>query len=1113
MADLVNQMLQKFAELAQEEKNISAESENAFKEYNDYCASSDSDLSEKIQHYRKKIAKVEELMDYAREHAQPDDLEEAQMPFETSEGALESIRQTIKLDSHNDPNAESLFTKASGMKLFYESELERTKKLIEGSKVQAKRQYDSDIAAIEKRKIQHEADEKAYIQSDDFKQYLKLLSFDKSAFNSQGTVNLLDKSSISLGQRRVKLLVPMEVEQELSALSKGEYNSAARTIGAPFGVSTEKGSVLMLDFDERNKAYLLGGVERLLLNFIKYFGQELTDVVFCDAESFSPDVLGVLAALARGTNPFITVPKSAEEAQSKLAELAAKIEQEPVSGGISRIIVLHGFPEKYGEDIAESVLKISETAENGGVLLVLTHDNSQPQTEIEAKIRGNAASIRSRNGAFWVESTRESLFWYSAPSEIPDEILRIYVEQRRQQAARAAHEEAQPVQPAEPVHEEAQPVQPAESVHEEVKPVQPAEPVHEEASESVPENGGEKQSEAAPEAPFGADENVPPHIFLNLPRPKEETEISFEEVAEVTEKVELEPEQPAAEQPEPVRDEISLDEPQNAAPAQEESAAEKAEIAPEPAEKPANSPAKGNRTLDEIVVGKDMDGNAVCADICGNIAYVCGKNGADRASVVENIVNQIAAKKHPDEAEIWAFDQKSELLNSVNKASPYVKFAVSDAAPHVAADIVERLEDELNARSALFAERGYESFLDVPAGEYLPRIIAFIGDFPEFLKALDNAPKMFGRCSRDKLANIFAGCGKFGINLVLIGETFSENGEKPDVFKNTAVHCAIVTAGAEKRAETMIEGVKLYENQLESLKKVPAGCAFVSVPEKDGELYLARIVPVDNANKCDYTAVCEYSESYGEYVDKHAFAADRNAKSQFADGEKSRAELLQNRADGEIMLFLGEPCRLAENLPVVIHDDFGENILAVAPALQKKYAANAVAAAILSLKEQNVAVEVLAARSNPVYRELSDNGMFDGIDVFEGEKGEKRISELSKEIAKNGAAKRFVIVLGGDVLLAAMSADELSGDLKRLLAKGSRAGVHVMFVCGNANGFSNGFVSLFRHKAVFPCEIHDAEKLLRFTDCVLPEGAFRLSDDYDEFTVITYENCKNSVLS
>lgn len=1104
MADLVNEMLQKFAQLAQEEKNISAEAENAFKEYNDYCASSDSDLSEKIQHYRKKIAKVEELMNYAREHAQPEDLEEAQMPFETSEGSLESIRQTIKLDSHNDPNAESLFTKASGMKLFYESELERTKKLIEGSKVQAKRQYDSDAAAIEKRKIQHEADEKAYIQSEDFKQYLKLLSFDKSAFNSQGTVNLLDRSSISLGQRRVKLLVPMEVEQELSALSKGEYNSAARTIGAPFGVSTEKGSVLMLDFDERNKAYLLGGVERLLLNFIKYFGQNLTDVFFCDAENFSPDELGVLAVLARGNNPFITVPQSIAEAQSYLTEIAAKIEEEPVEDGISRIIVIRGFPEKYGAEIIEAVLKIGEMAENGGVLLVLMHDNSQPQTEIEAKIRGNAVSIRSRNGAFWVESTRESLFWYSAPSEIPDEIRRIYVEQRRQQAAHeeaAAHIDVQPAEPvhAEPVHEEAQPVQEQEAVHNEPQPV------HEEAPAEAPANTAEKQ----PEAPFGAEDNVPPHIFLNLARPKEDTEISFEEVAEVKEKVELEPEQPASD--EPKRGEISLDEPQSAAPAQEESAEEESANAPESAEKPANSPAKGSRSLDEIVIGRDMDGNSVSADISGNITYICGKQGADRTIAVENIISQITAKKHPDKVEFWAFDRKSELTKSFKDASAYVKYAVSDASPHVAADIVERLEDEICARSAEFAERGYESFDDVSEGEYLPRIIAFIGDFPEFVKALDSVPKMFGRSSRDKLANIFADCGKFGINLVLIGETFSENGEKPAVFKNTAVHCAIVTAGAEKCAEAMIEGAKLYENQVESLKKVPAGCAFISVPEKDGELYLARITPVENENKRDYTAVCEYSEEYGEYVDKHALFADRNSKSQFADGEKSRGELLQNRADGEIMLFLGEPCRLADNSPVVIHDDFGENILAVAPALQKNYAANAVAAAILSLNEQNVAVEVLAARSNPVYKELSDNGILDGIDVFEGEAGEKRVRELAKEIAENGSEKRFVIVLGGDILLAAMSADELSGDLKRLLAKGSRVGVHVMFVCGNANSFSNGFVSLFRHKAVFPCEIHDAEKLLRFTDCELPEGAFRLSDDNDEFTVITYENCKNTV--
>lgn len=1106
MADLVNEMLGKFAELAQEEKNISAEMDAAFKEYNDYCSSSDSDLSEKIQHYRKKISKVEELMNYAREHAQPQDLEEAQMPFETSEGALESIRQTIKLDSHNDPNAESLYTKASGMKLFYESELERTKKLIEGSKVQAKRQYDSDIAALEKRKIQHDADEKAYIQSEDFKQYLKLLSFDKSAFNSQGTVNLLDKSSVSIGQRRVKLTVPMEVEQELSALSKGEYNSAARTIGAPFGVSTQNGSVLMLDFDERNNAYLLGGIQRLLLNFIKYFGQDLTDVFFCDPIKCDPDVLGVLSTMAKGINPFIIVPQSIAEAQSKLLELQEQIEEQPVSGKISRIIVLHGFPENYGAEMTDAVLKISETAERSGVLLVLTHDNSAPQTEVEKTIRQKAVSIRSRNGAFWLESTRESLFWYSAPSEIPDDVRRIYVEQRRQQAAHEVHEQAPENIPETPAPEKTEETQP------------------------------EKAAENPNGLPFGADENIPPHILLNLPRPKEETEITFESISEINETVQLESEitEPVHEETvlqnaseEPVRENIILDEPveQKAVdtPVNEEQAVENIDMTDEAAEEiiekteaseeieaaevTEKSKPKGSRDLAEIVVGRDMDNKEISLDISGNTTYICGKNSFDRLAVIREIINRTISNKHPDEAELWVFDKTGELLNQIGKNSPFLKYAVADGNPHVSMDIIETLGDELNSRAMKFTENGWNDYSEIPANVYLPRIIAFINDFPEFLKSLDSAPKMFGRSSRDKLAKILTCCGKYGINLVLIGETFTENGEKPDVFKNAPVHCAAVMAGSEQHAELLLDGVKLYENQLDSLKKVPANCAFVCVPEKDAELYLARIIPNEKPQEAEFNAVDEYSENYGDYVCKHVFFADRTGRIDFADREKSRGELLEKRAENEIMLFMGEPCRLCENSPVVLHDDFGENILAIAPALQKKYAANAVSAAILSLKEQNVDIEILAASSNPVYKELCENSALDGIDVFEGEKGELRIREL----AANLNEKKFVIVLGGDILLAAMAADDASADLKKLLTKGSRAGIHVMFVCGNANGLSNGLISLFRHKAVFPCPAVDAEKLLRFTECELPEGAFRLSDDYDEFTVLTYENCKELV--
>ena len=130
----------------------------------------------------------------------------------------------------------------------------------------------------------------------------------------------------------------------------------------------------MLDFDERNSAYLLGGIQRLMLNFIKYFGQDLTDVFFCDPNKYDPDVLGVLSAMAKGVNPFIVVPQSIAEAQSKLLELQKQIDEQPVSGKISRIIVLNGFPENYGSEMTDAVL----TSSNPEVVRV----NSL--TEIEA---------------------------------------------------------------------------------------------------------------------------------------------------------------------------------------------------------------------------------------------------------------------------------------------------------------------------------------------------------------------------------------------------------------------------------------------------------------------------------------------------------------------------------------------------------------------------------------------------------------------------------------------------------------------------------------------------------------------------------------------------------
>lgn len=1050
MADLVNEMLAKFTEMSQEEKQISAETDAAFKEYNDYCASSDTDLSKKISEIRAKMSKLDYLMQYAREHAQPDGLEEAAAPFETSDGTLESIRQTIKLDSHNDPNAESLYTKASGQKLFYEQEIERTRNLIEGSKVQAKRQYDSDVAALNDRKEKHDAAVKAYIQSGDFQEYLKLLSSDKSAFNSPGIVNLTDKSAVSIGQRRVKLSVPMEVEQDLSVMSNGEYNSAARTIGAPFQITMQKGGVMYLDFDERNQAYLLGGIQRLLLNIIKYFGQDISDMFFCDPVGFNPDCLGHIAALGKGINPFIAVPQSMHDAELMLSELAAKTEENPAPDKVSRVIVLHSFPENYKDELKERVLALCKNAERSGALVVLTHNSAAQESDVEKEIRGAAVSIRSRNGGFWIEQSRESLFWYSAPSDIPEEIRRVYVDQRRQQAAKPAN--APTV--AEPVNIVVQRTSSAAS-----------EPVSAVVQQSAP---------AAPE---------PASVEVKQPEPPVP-----EPVSEAVYQPEPQVYEPAA--PEKEAHAAEPDEPANEISEENESAEE-----PAPAEKPAA--VKGSRVLPNIVIGRNGS-----LDISGNVTYICGSRGEERRMIVGSIISGIIAGTHPDDAELWLFDcGGGELARYAEDAPAHIRYAVADCCAETSLDFADVVSRELDKRVAEFKTNGWSDISSVPSGEFMPRIAAVVNEFPKLYENVVNAPKYFGRNYMSKLKKLFAKCADYGIHFVLVGETFSDNGRRPECFGENSVGCAATVGGKDDAAILLGGLIGNKPGEFEQLRKLPVGCAFTACGGSGG---LVRLSAQTAENTAEYVSVPEYSDSVEEYVDKRTLIADRTAPISYAERHEMRSAQILSRDTNETLLFLGEPCRFTAEHPLRMFDDFGENVLAIVPEREKSGAVSAVTAALLSLSEQGIPAEILASRANPVYAELLRCEKLDGVHIFEGDKAAARIKELSAEIGSGQHPGTFEIVLGGDLLLASMYADESAGELKRALVKGPRLGLHFMFVAGSTAQLGSGFVSLFRHRLVFACPLAEAEKLLHDPNCDMPENAFRLSGDYDEVSVMPY---------
>lgn len=981
--NLVNSLIDKFNSLAEEEKNIHAEKEVVWKEYNDYCSASDSDLSEKLTKLRKKIAKMEEYMRYAAEHT--DELEEATEPFETGESTLVSLQQSIGLESHNDASAETLYTKASAQKLFYEHEINRERTRIEGSKVQAQHQYDAENAALIKRQHKHDDDLKEYIESDEFRTYLKKLSADAAAFNSTGVLKPDDCDYISLGQRRVRLPIPEKFEQELTVSTAGVFNSAAKTIGAPVTVPMDKGSVLMIDYDDRNETYLMGGIQRLLLNAIKYFGQDIAAMFFCEPQKFSPDCLGHISGFAKGINPFMTFPTSMESVKASLEGISA--EMQPTQA-VTKFFVFHCFPEAYDDDMKSRILDLCKNAEQFGALVVLTHKQSEESTPAEDEARKLATIIRSRNGGFYLEETKQSLFWYSAPSDIPDEIRRVYVEQRRQAAIQRVQPAPAPVQTA-PV----QPVQPAPAP----APVQPA---------------------PAPVQPVSVQE-------------------------------------PAPVQPAP-------------APAFEEHAPEAAPV--QPVEAPAENI---SRELPAIPLGTDIAGNTAALDIeSGTVVYICGARGADRASVLKQIINCA------DNAEIWVADLVGSLSESTDKLPAQVKYLVCGGGTDMVCDLADRLCAERDRRAEILRRTGSVN---------MPELLTVVNGFGRMYALACDEPEFFGRDTAAALRGLFAEGGKLGMHFVLAAEKYEQG-----VFADGAIHTAAALTNSDENIAAMFGKMALTADDIATLSRIPARNAVIGAPDSAGAaLTTIRL------------------ETTGEFTSDsaHSTVIDRRICRSFDEKRGGRSEFIAQKRQDETLLFLGEPCRMAAEYPVRMSADFAQNLLVLSSVRELRAAADAVMSVIKSISEQGQPAEILTASNDPVFELLRESGLIEGINVSEGAAAIIRIKEFAAEAINHRVNNGFAVILGADRMLSEMV---LTGDgceaLVNALANSGRMGRHFVLSVNSVLSLEKNGVSLelFGYKAVFAAPVFEAGRLLDDTAVDVPAHCFRLIDRSGEVTMMTY---------
>ncbi len=1083
----INDVLNRFFSLSEAHKKITDDMAAALKEYDDYCITSDADLNKKTSEILKKVNELEYLMQYAREHTT--ELEEAQMPFETSESALESLRQKIQLNSRSDPNAETLYTKATGQKLFYQQEVERVRNLISGSKVQAKRQYDSTMSKLVEKKEKQEEEFKAFILSDDVKEYLKMLSGDAAAFNSAGVVTLSDNSSVSLGQRRVRLPVPPELEQELTVTTAGVFNSAARTIGAPFSFPMDKGSVLYIDYDEKNEMYMLGGIQRFLLNTVKYFGQRLQGIWFCDPKHNGADGLGHIAALSKGANPFIATIGEAAAA----AELLSGIYEQP--GVVKRVFVFRDYPECYDNDSADIIAKFCENAEKYGAAVVLTHlQNTAPENPCKRAVRKAASVIRSRNGGFYLDQSREGLFWYSAPSDIPDDIRRTFIEQRR----RAAESGNQLNTPAYFAHNN--PVAPAYHAPEPVAPAyhapEPAAPVYHAPESAAPAYHAPEPTAPAYHAPepaapaYHAPEPAAP--AYHAPEPAAPAYHAPEPVAPAYHAPEPaapayhapEPAAPAYHAPEPATTAYHAPEP--AAPAYHEpetaAFAQPVPEAPIPAEtadnednsavaqasdesaKPLGYMEKGRRTLKGIRFGTDAAGAALCADFeeNGPVTYICGLSAAGRTDLVCDLIDGAAESCHPDDLEMWLFDfTDGELKRYAENTLPHIRYLIIGGGDELAYSAIDRLKQTVDRRIAYLKDKELK-FAAVPDDICFPEILVVLNGFENVRRAILRSDKRAGTDYGAALRGILLRCAECGVRVVMAGSDFTECGSVPDFFGGITLQCAALYS-RDVNVARLFEGAPMSEEDRNAVTRIPMQSAYVRNSHGESGLILSRIL--EKRDETKLRELCEKLDKEitisgkfiagdaGSRIDKKPIIANR---SKFVPFE-SRRGCFEKRVGklGEVRLFVGEPCGLKNTAPVTMTEIFAENLLIAVPFSHKADITLIVMSIISSLTLQDIPTEIISAEQDPLYSYLRDHAPVDAAAESEGAASVcGRIRKLKEELDSGDKSGRFFIIFGLNRLAAEMrtlpeNADgeyNALSDLRVLIERGSKQGYHFVVI-------------------------------------------------------------------
>lgn len=1016
----------------------------------------------------KNISKVNAFIGIAKTHTHQ--LDEASEPQPYDSGLLSRLSVQINTSLSNDPFATQLYTAATAQMLY----LTRQKDVLT---IENSHQICAlkEALTIKKNHVEAlieraEATAKQYLYSPEFSAFIAMLQNDRSIFGGKSPYLALPSAQIgavSIGSLEMPLPIPQGLESSFAESGKGECDVLRKRVAIPASISIAHGMVLIAEYKNTTELDVLNGVQNIILNIARHYGQDFAQITYIDPIRFNASSLGCLSRLVGNQNSFIdAVPSSIEDIRKKLKSIItdinireARSEHISIQSKKKALYVFHDFPQAYDTNLVMQIQQLCVNAEHYGIVVVLTHNRSSKNytsADVLQFIRTISTNIIVQKDGFEIQIAGEpNLYrfkWYKAPSTLPNDLEKTYIEER-------------------------------------------------------------------------------PVLDLSNDYNKR---IGF-----------------------------------NGTPTYQ----------------------KGYRTLEKIPYGIDENGNMQYLDFeNSNFAtFICGAARSGKSTLLHTLISGLIKNNHPDDIEIWLIDFKmTEFSRYISHLPPHVRYIILDESPELVYDIIDRLTEILVKRQNMFKGK-WLKLSDVPAEKYMPSIMVIIDEFSVMSQIVADSIASSNENYSVKLQMLLAKGAALGLHFIFASQGFTSGTRGLNDFSKKQIQQRIAMKTEYNEIKETLDIKSASDEDAALMEQLPVYYALTRIPadEHGNHLKLSQVIYISDYTEqeamidriCEsITPVSKYDVTNASgYISKRPMVVDGNLYLAFAAKVEEIKSYLGSHRDlyefnDEYILFVGEPRRMMSLYPLVIANEYCENILLLSTSNEKMAASSILLSITRSLEMQGMQMELWSTKKNPIYRQIKMDCRDSMQAISDFNQICETIRELKAKIQSKIENKKFYILLGFETLLADMSyqtgdgsglssnglgsgatyekrgkdepdlnslldmlsrgetpavsrqspvaevggdntlngAYDARDDLKFILANGPRLGYHFIMCFGTTGDFQQSKIdiSVFKHKLIFRTAKADAMSIVGSMNATvvseLEDHSFRYSNGLDSLSFRPY---------